>query len=143
MDIDGQTLTELLYDFDHRTSRLCHFVENDGLGLSMGMVLQLQKTVDAANRIHGFAHYSAVSPRTRRLTTHRTMQIMFQTAQDSYLPGILSPAKIGIYYQHIIPDILVRSLRAILNARHDISPPARGCILIFHHQEKGGGGHTT
>jgi hypothetical protein len=60
---------------------------------------------------------------------------MIRTAQSAHTLDIPSTSEIGIYSQSISPNMLVRSLRAIFNARQDLHPPARGCTMSLHQTE--------
>ena len=137
LDVNGQTLTELLYSFDHSTSKLCRPTGNGGLGLSKEVVLQIQIAIDKFTRSHGFTHYSTVSPWSRRLIAHHTIQLKIITGQGLGAPGILGPGKIGTFYQRIAPEAPTQSLRELLSARQDLGPSAKDCLLIYQHQENG------
>jgi hypothetical protein len=90
-DINGQTLTELIYSFDQKTSKLCCPTGIGGFGLSNEAVVQIRTAIDEFTRTYGFIHYSAVSPWSRRLTTHRTIRLKITTGIGLGAPGILGP----------------------------------------------------
>jgi len=134
-DINGQTLTELIYSFDQKTSKLCCPTGIGGFGLSNEAVVQIRTAIDEFTRTYGFIHYSAVSPWSRRLTTHRTIRLKITTGIGLGAPGILSPGQTGTFYQSIALEAPTQLLRALLSARQDVGSPANDCLLIYKHQE--------
>jgi hypothetical protein len=123
-NIDGQTLTTILYTFGkqaHHNNKLCHQAESGGLGLSIQAVNWIQEDVQGFTRTNGFVHYSASDPRSRRLEVHHTVQIQILKGQGLGAPRILAPY-IGIVYQRIATEETIQSLRQVLSARADVSP---------------------
>ena len=136
-NINGQTLTELLYTFEDNTSRLSRPTGNGGLGLSRDAVFQIQADLQGFTRIHGFVHYSIFAPRTRRLEAYHTVQLRIVTGQGLGVPGILGPEAIGTFYQQIDIEEPVQALRKILSIRQDLGLAADDGHLIHRHQDNG------
>ena len=136
-NINGQTLTELLYTFEDNTSRLSRPTGNGGLGLSRDAVFQIQADLQGFTRIHGFVHYSIFVPRTRRLEAYHTVQLKIVTGQGLGVPGILGPEAIGTFYQQIDIEEPVQALRKILSIRQDLGLAADDGHLIHRHQDNG------
>ncbi len=132
-DINGQTLTELIYSFDRKTSKLCCPTGIGGFGLSNEAVLQIRTVIDEFTRTYGFIHYSAVSPWSRSLTAYRTIRLKITTGKGLGAPGILRPDR--RFYQSIAPEAPTWFLRALLSARQDVGSPANDCLLIYKYQE--------
>jgi hypothetical protein len=136
LDINGQTLTELLYYFDHATSKLCRPTCDGGLGLNNDSIMKIRSILDEFSRSQGFVHYSAISPGSRQRLAHHTIKLQIVTRQDVGSSGILGQGALKTYYQHIVPDAPTRALRELLGARPDLSPSAKDGLLMSDRKRK-------
>jgi len=135
LDINGQTLTELLYYFDHATSKLCRPTCDGGLGLNNDSIMKIRSILDEFSRSQGFVHYSAISPGSRQRLAHHTIKLQIVTRQDVGSSGILGQGALKTLYQHIVPDAPTLSLRELLGARPDLSPSAKDGLLMYRNPE--------